>query len=299
METQDIIQPMEVRRSLPFSLEFANTGKKNFLYELRKEYKRVIELLLKLGAKKKKLAYEDTKLIDSWLSARYKGFALKQAQSMLKSWIKKPEIKKLPIKLDSRFFKFEKGKNSFDYWLLIRGPRKEEWITFPVKSYDYAKGYFENWQRADFVEIKKLITTSDGQTYGREIKEIIEKRIDRKEQGSKPFKRAKHFLKTEINRILKSVIDGSFSPVFENLKNLKKGKAKGWVRSVNRRFNHSQYTSRACPVCTCTDKRNQKGKCFKCASCGYSAPADYVGALNIFLRFTPAKLVPIKWNNCL
>ncbi|RMH80002.1 MAG: hypothetical protein D6674_06170 [Acidobacteria bacterium] len=71
------------------------------------------------------------------------------------------------------------------------------------------------------------------------------------------------------------------------------------ARSVNRRFNHSQYTSRACPVCTCTGKRNQKGKCFKCASCGYSAPADYVSALNILLKFTTAKLVPVGWNNCL
>ena len=55
------------------------------------------------------------------------------------------------------------------------------------------------------------------------------------------MERAKHYLKAEINRILKKVIDGSFSPVLEGLKNLKKGKSGVWSRVVNRRFNHWLY----------------------------------------------------------
>jgi len=86
---------------------------------------------------------------------------------------------------------------------------------------------------------RKLITTSDG--------------IDRKRQKSKNWKAKKHYLKAEINRVLKQLIDGSFSPVLENLKNLKKGKGEEWARDINRRFNHWTYsyvfTSTTCPEC--------------------------------------------------
>lgn len=346
-----------ITRSLLFSVELANTGKKRFVYELWEEYKKVILKLLKVGVKKKKLVYEDVKPVETWLSARYKSTALKQAQDILKSWLKKkkkrndikdPEVKRFSMKLDSRFFKLEKGENSFDYWLFVREPREERWVKFPIKSYQYAKGFFESWKMAKFIEIlekngklyvklifkkdvelqpkepkgldigyRKLITTSDGEVYGSEVKEIIENRIDRKKQGSKNFKRAKHFFKTEINRILKEVIDGSFSPVIEGLKNLKKGKAKKWARGVNRKFNHwiysyvlrrirelcevagvqyhvvpAQNTSRTCPRCGCVDKENRKGERFQCVRCSYSADADYVGAVNILRRFSGEPIVP-------
>jgi len=149
-------------------------------------------------------------------------------------------------------------------------------------------------------------------------REIIEKRIERKKQGSRSWKRARHFLKTEINRVLKKAIDGSFSPVLERLKNLKKGKRGVWSRSVNRKFNHwlygyvlrrirelcevagvqlyivpSAYTSRTCPECGCQDKMNRNGEHFKCLQCGYEADADVVGARNVLLRFTRELIVPL------
>jgi putative transposase len=44
-------------------------------------------------------------------------------------------------------------------------------------------------------------------------------------------------------------------------------------------------TSRECPICHYTDKRNRATRdVFRCLSCGYTAPADYVGALNIRAR---------------
>jgi len=44
-------------------------------------------------------------------------------------------------------------------------------------------------------------------------------------------------------------------------------------------------TSRECPLCHYTDKGNRPTRdVFRCLSCGYTAPADYVGALNIRAR---------------
>jgi len=44
-------------------------------------------------------------------------------------------------------------------------------------------------------------------------------------------------------------------------------------------------TSRRCPKCDCVDKRNRKSQeVFSCIECGYTAPADYVGAVNIRFR---------------
>ena len=44
-------------------------------------------------------------------------------------------------------------------------------------------------------------------------------------------------------------------------------------------------TSRECPLCHYTDRGNRPSRdVFRCLSCGYTAPADYVGALNIRAR---------------
>jgi len=41
-------------------------------------------------------------------------------------------------------------------------------------------------------------------------------------------------------------------------------------------------TSRTCPECGCVDKKNRKSQeSFSCIDCGYTAPADYVAAVNI------------------
>jgi IS605 OrfB family transposase len=294
--------------------------------------------------------YEDVKNMDlnTGLSRRYISCALVQAQAILKSCFKrlrkrkevsKPSIKKISMRLDERFVRIEKSNNSFDYWLAVRNPYEQEWVYFPVKNYEYAKTY-QDWKLSKSVELlkqdgewyvkfifekevdledkpqkgidigyRKLITTSDGEVIGAEMKRIIE-RIDRKEQGSKNWRQLKHYLKTEINRWLKQFIDGSFSPVIEALKNLKKNKKGIWSRDVNRKFNYWLYgyvlrrikelcevagvqyhivpaynTSRTCPQCGVVDRLNRCGEIFKCISCGFTADADYVGAVNVLRRF--------------
>ena len=44
------------------------------------------------------------------------------------------------------------------------------------------------------------------------------------------------------------------------------------------------YSSRECPRCHCTDKKNRYGNSFKCSLCGYHGHADLVGSLNILGR---------------
>ncbi len=350
-----------IKRSLLFSLDFANTDKLNFLENLWQEYQKACQYFVDVGYETKTLpSYKHVKSYpyQTWLSKRYLGCALEQAKGVLKSLFsklkkgknpQKPLIKKPALKLDSRFYRIEKGRNSFDFWLFLRDPQEQRWIAFPFKSYAYANNYFRDWKLCSDIELlkrdgkwyiklifekevklerkkpkgidigyRKLIATSEGEVFGREVKEVIEKRIEPKKQGSRRWKRAKHYLKTEINRILKKVIDGSFSPVLEGLKNLKKGKSGVWSRVVNRRFNHwlygyvlkrikglcevvgvqyhivpPQYTSRTCPECGYQDKLNRNGEHFKCLRCGYEEDADVVGARNVLLRFTRELIVPL------
>ena len=44
------------------------------------------------------------------------------------------------------------------------------------------------------------------------------------------------------------------------------------------------HSSRECPRCHCTDKKNRRGDVFKCSYCGYHEHADLVAALNILGR---------------
>ncbi len=136
----------EIKRSLLFSLEFANTGKKRFLDQLWEEYKKALQYFIDLGWEKKKLPnYEDVKAYpyETWLSKRYLGNALLQAQAILKSCfrklkkkknIKKPEIKKVSLKLDNRVFRFERGQNTFDYWFKLRDSKNERVDSFSCKE---------------------------------------------------------------------------------------------------------------------------------------------------------------------
>ncbi|ADO44872.1 transposase, IS605 OrfB family [Hydrogenobacter thermophilus TK-6] len=351
------MQAKEIKRSLLFSLEFANAGKKKFLDQLWEEYKNALQYFVDKGFDERSLpSYEHVKTYShkTWLSKRYLGCALLQAVDILKSVfqrkkkVNKPEVKKVSLKLDKRFYRLERGNNSFNFWFLLRNPKDKNWVHFPVKNYRYAQKYFDEWKLSSGMELlkrdgkwflkltfkkevvleergpkgidigyRKLITLSDGQVFGREIKEIIEKKILPKKQGSKRFKRVLDYLKTEVNRVLKQVIDGSFSPVLEKLKNLKRGKRGKWRRDINRRFNYwmygyvlrrikelcevagvqwhivpASYTSRTCPQCGYEDRANRDGEWFHCLNCGYENDADVVGAVNILWRFGREPIVP-------
>jgi len=143
----------EIKRSLLFTLKFANSNKLKFLDKLHQEYSKAIGYFIDVGVKEKReLDYDDVRQYPykTFLSRRYLGKALVEAQKILKSFWKarkkkkkKPEIQNYPLNLDERFFKFEVGRNSFDFWLAVRDPKQRKWVYFPVKNYAYAKQYFE------------------------------------------------------------------------------------------------------------------------------------------------------------
>lgn len=89
-----------------------------------------------------------------------------------------------------------------------------------------------------------------------------------------------------------------------------------WSRRVNRLFNfwlyghlirrlhalgelHSvrvvavkaAYTSQTCPECGQRDLLNRQDEAFRCVYCGFTADADYVGAVNVRSRFTEPPIV--------
>lgn len=78
------------------------------------------------------------------------------------------------MKLSDKVFKLVKGDGIFDYWLKLKDAEKRgKW---------YAKLVFTKVVRLEGKEPKgidvgyrKLITTSDGEVYGKHIKEIIER----------------------------------------------------------------------------------------------------------------------------
>lgn len=151
---------------------------------------------------------------------------------------------------------------------------------------------------------RKLITLSNGQSFGKEIKELIERYYKRNI-------RCPRTIKHHINRILKALPwERIGTLVIEKLRNLKKGKKGRWSKEINRRFNSWLYgwtirrlrelcqengvflaevssrdTSRRCPACLEVEPGNRNGDVFRCLKCGYTQDADYVGALNILHRF--------------
>ena len=69
----------------------------------------------------------------------------------------------------------------------------------------------------------------------------------------------------------------------------------GWMRGYRIRYKAKKHgievnevnpahSSRECPRCHCTDKKNRQGDVFKCSHCGYHGHADLVAALNILGR---------------
>jgi len=279
-----------MKRSLKFSLTFANRDKLTALNKLSQEYRRAVNYFLKRLLQKKGLAEEFLKIYQSPLSYRYKQCAKRQAFKMFKSWCRnkkkgtKPKLKNLSLVLDYRFIELQKSKNSnsFAHWLKIATLNKGKPILIPIKSYQYAKQYFENWQLLKggrllkqnnnwFLEltfeketptkkekgkvigidigVKKLITTSENKQYGKALEKLMDK-IQRKQQRSKAFIRALKERDYYINRIVKILPWNKIGVIFmENIKNIKQNTKKEkrlgkLFRSKFQRWTYSQLLKR-------------------------------------------------------
>lgn len=355
-----------MKRSVKFTLKFANTQKQNALDALWLEYSRVINAFLVLLFKKKDLSEDYLKSFDSKLSYRYKQCAKRQVYKIFKCWCRNKKKGEKPVlknsmTLDERFIELQKGKNSFDYWVKIATLNKGRPIYIPIKSYDYANKYFENWnlvkgaklikRENDWqlvltfeknapvqkntgeeigvdIGIKKLLVDSNGNQYGKQIEPLLDK-LQRKQQGSKAFKRALLERDYYINKTVKELpFSKCKTIVLENIKNIKKNTKKEkrlnkQFRSKFQRWTYAKllsriqqlaevvgvqcqlidpaYTSQTCNKCGFVHELNRHYEIFTCRNCGYKTDADYSASVNIlktYLTQQPMVAGNVRSNVC-
>jgi len=308
--------------------------KKDLSEEFLKLYQSPLSYRYKQCAKRQAF-----KLFKSWCRNKKKG--------------DKPKLRNPSLILDYRFLELQKSKNSnsFDYWLKIATLDKGKPILIPIKSYNYAQQYFKNWQLLKggrllkqnnnwFLEltfqketpakkeegkvigidmgIKKLMVTSEGKEYGKDIESLIDK-IQRKKQKSKAFFRALKERDYYINRVVKTLSWKELKAiVMENIKNIKQNTKKErklgkLFRSKFQRWTYSQllkrmkltaeatgvhlqlvspaHTSQTCSQCGAVHKLNRSNELFKCRNCGYTLDADYNASKNILKSYLAQQLM--------
>jgi len=163
--------------------------------------------------------------------------------------------------------------------------------------------------------INALCSTSDGQQFGTDIKEHIE-RVKRCKQGSKGQEKARRALKQRIDEVAKETIKDIDLIVVEKLKKMGfKSKAKRllaknirrtigtwnwkyWLTRLEQRCEDNRisfrsvspyYTSQTCPCCGYVDRKNRLGELFQCQNCNHTDNADINAARNILERFFTGK----------
>ena len=329
-----------MKRSLKFALRFANTSKLAELDQLWEAYRDAVNYFIKDQEISDEAEWRDYE-VD--IGTSFKQAALRQAIGMLKASKNDrfPVLVRPSMILDQRFIKLEKSHNNFDYWIKISTLDKGHPISVPIKSYNHANKYFHRWNLVNggrllrndqgdwFIQLvfqrkrerkkvikvlgfdigyRKLITDSDGRTYGIRMKALTEKAV-RKQQGSKADKRVREEIKNYIGSTVKKAITGKFNLAIEDLKGLKENKRGKWSKRMNRKFGcwfyalalkrirdraavvgvqclsvPPRYTSQMCPQCGYVDKSNRRGEKFKCLQCDFSGDADHIGAMNILQR---------------
>ena len=259
-----------MRRTIKFSLKLANTNKLKRLAKLRQVYLDAVNFYIKKLAKDNKyiLPNREVQELNLELSYSFKQCAYRQAEKIWKSWRRNwKKNSRLPkfkgsLVLDQRFVRFNRGKNSFDYWIKISTLEKNKRVSIPVKNYKYAENYFKGWKLSKGcrlkkenngwtlyltfeketpklkskgkeigidIGIKKLMTTSNRKYYGRKIEVLMDK-IQRKQQKSKAFYRAlkerdeyiNHTAKLLPYKRLKAIFVENIKDIFRNSKKKKK-----------------------------------------------------------------------------
>lgn len=134
----------------------------------------------------------------------------------------------------------------------------------------------------------------------------ILKKMAKCKLGSVAFAKAKAHLKNYINYIMKRLDLSNVKEVkFEDIFNIKFGAnvsriLKHWSNPLIRdslfkvceskgvlfTFVPNEYNSQRCNKCGWTQKKNRKGKEFKCLHCGHREDADHNASLNILVRET-------------
>jgi len=249
---------MKIKRSSICSLKFSNQGKLIKLREILAEYGKVVNFFIDEfwleTPSKKELLKDIVNLPKTWLSARLKQVAAREAIDMVKAMKElggnKPTHQGKRVHCSSSIAELQTSQNSFDYWLHLKSIGNKIIFDLPIKRHKQFNRLLEQGKRLNSyiiteksiqfcfeietgeklekgeiigldTGIKALASTSDNKQYGTKVEQHIE-RIKRCKHGSKGQKKARRALKQYIDETAKEVVKGKKLVVFEKLKNLTK-----------------------------------------------------------------------------
>jgi len=249
---------MKIIRSSICSLKFSNQGKLIKLRGILTEYGKVVNFFINEfwleTPKKIKLLKPIVDLSTTWLSARLKQVAAREAVDMVKAMKalggNKPTHQGRRMHVSSLVAALHASDNSFDYWLRLRCIGRKIRFNLPVKRHKQFNRLLKQGKRLNSyiiteksvqfcfeietgeklekggvigldTGIKALASTSDNKQYGTKVEQHIE-RVKRCKYGSKGQKKARRALKQYIDETAKEVVKGKKLVVFEKLKNLTK-----------------------------------------------------------------------------
>ena len=274
---------MKITRSSKTSLKFMTEKKRDVLGEIMDEYSRVANIFIEMffgnDFQRKDLKKEIVNIPSSWLSARMRQCCAREALGMVQSAVRSASAKGIePVKpvhtgkkmiLSSQCVRTEKGRNSFDLWLVIHSAGNKIKLHIPLKRHRHIN-LFSGWKMSESVTVHKkyvmfsfeketgekktsgkivgidcginhLLATSGGVLYGSEVKPLINI-IKRKRQGSNAYKRAKKTLSYYIHKTVKEL---NFTElrlaVCERLKGLKQGRRKNRSKNFRKTLSNWNY----------------------------------------------------------
>lgn len=210
--------------------------------------------------KKYNLSKEEYEYGDTWLTARMKKSAAREAVDMInytKSMhenndiIPKHKCKHMILCSDVISFQYSKHSSKFEVWLHLRNIGKKIILDLPIKLHKHFHILQMRGKRLNYFIINKneiefvfeietgpkktegkmlgidtginvLASTSEGDQFGRDIKTCVE-RIKRCKHGSRGQKRARRAAKQRMDEVAKEVVGSNIRlVVVEKLKNLNK-----------------------------------------------------------------------------
>ena len=159
------------------------------------------------------------------------------------------------------------------------------------------------------IGINKLMTTSNGEELGSEMKVKLDK-LNRRKQNSRNWNQTRKEIKDYIGFVTNRFPWDVDVVVMENILNITKqtggrvGKAtrkllghwnidllygrmteKAEENRVFLVFVNPAYSSQTCYSCGAIDKKSRNGEVFKCTTCGHMDDADHNASVNILQRF--------------